>query len=76
MKKFEIKTGKPAASEDKWVGVKGTGLIKLTVDIPAEMHMRLRATAVEKSTETNRVYLRDVVMMALEEYFNRNPVNP
>lgn len=76
MKKFEIKTRKPAVSGDEWVGVKGPGRIKLTVDIPVEMHRRLRSAVIEKSTGTSRLYIRDIVMAALEEYLSRVPVNP
>lgn len=72
MKKFQIKTGREKTEQEKdtWAGIKGSGLKKVCYQIPNEMYRKLRATALDQSTDNHRVYIKDIVIMALNKYFS------
>jgi hypothetical protein len=57
----------PKNAED-WVGITKKELIKLTVEIPPELHKKLLISTASKTTKEKRIYIRDIVIEALEEY--------
>lgn len=82
MKKGEIKhTIKPKNAPkkdvqtlDEWVGIgkvrhRVNSLIKVTVEMPEALHKKLMGEAVSKSSRENRVYMRDILIEALDQYF-------
>ena len=76
MKKGQIKhTIKPASqSVDQWVGLNKQKLTKVTAEIPSDLHKKLLLASASKSSKDNRIYIRDILVEALEQYFVKNPV--
>ena len=70
MKKGQIKhtLHKAPKNAEDWVGINKKELIKLTVEIPPDLHKKLLVSIASKTTKEKRVYIRDIVIEALEEY--------
>lgn len=79
MKKGEIKhtvrskseKKMPLQSIDQWVGLKTSNLSKLTVEIPEDLYKKLRLEAANRSSKEKKVYIRDILMEALDKYFEK-----
>lgn len=76
MKKGEIKhtikskgKTKTPQSIDQWVGLKTSNLSKLTVEIPEDLYRKLRLESANRSTKEKKVYIRDILIEALDKYF-------
>lgn len=69
MKKGQIKhTINNPKTAEQWIGVNKRELVKLTVEIPPELHKKLLTSIAVKSSKEGRVYIREIVVEALEEY--------
>ena len=70
MKKGQIKhtINKAPKNAEDWVGINKKELIKLTVEIPSELHKKLLISIASQTTKEKRVYIRDIVIEALEKY--------
>jgi len=70
VKKGQIKhtINKTPKDAEDWVGINKKELIKLTVEIPPELHKNLLVSIASQTTKGKRVYIRDIVIKALEDY--------
>ena len=76
MKKGQIKhtLKKAPKTKEQWVGISKSSAIKLTVEIPEELHKKLLLLSATRSSKDNRIYIKDILVEALEQYFQKNHV--
>lgn len=70
MKKGQIKhtINKIPENAEEWVGISKKEAFKLTVEIPPGLHKKLLLLTASQSSKEKRVYMKDIVIQALEEY--------
>ena len=76
MKKGQIKhtLKNTVKAKDQWVGINKSSLVKLTVEIPEEIHKNLLLLSAKRSSKEKRVYIKEILTEALEQYFAKNHV--